>query len=74
MLLYLLFAVVMMVMGVMMLVSPAKFYNLTEAKEHSESHEGHDESKPSVLFVICARLGGFVLVLVGIACIFLCFL
>ena len=60
---YILVGIVFLVIGLLMVVSPSIFFQITESWKSDKANE------PSELFRISTRVGGCFFIIIGIACL-----
>lgn len=60
---YILIGIVFLVIGLLMVVSPSIFFQITESWKSDKANE------PSELFKISTRFGGCFFIIIGIACL-----
>lgn len=65
---YILMAIIFIIVGIVMLVSPKTIFQITE------SWKGTGGNEPSALYSASTRVGGCILLIVGIACLVASFL
>lgn len=60
---YIFAGIIFLVIGLLMVVSPSIFFQITESWKSDKANE------PSELFKISTRVGGCVFIIIGIACL-----
>ena len=67
---YILMGIILFCVGLVMLISPKTFFEITESWKSGSN----DVREPSGLYIVSTRIGGVAFSVVGLACIFILFL
>lgn len=64
---YFFIGIVFILCGIMLVVKPRLFFDITESWKHASS------SEPTELYIFSTRFGGIIISIIGIVCMFVFF-